>query len=448
MANILVIDDEKKMVYLVEKALTESGHTVTALSDPRVALEALAEKSFDIVVTDLSMPDIGGLEVLERAKNKGDVEVVMMTAYGTVEGAVDAMKKGAADYILKPFAMEELVGLCQRLAEKQKLSALSRMYSGDLKSIFCDRFIGKSRAAKNMLELIAKVAPTDTTVLLTGKSGTGKELAANLVHENSSRKSQPFVAVNCAALTETLLESELFGHEKGAFTGAVARKRGRFELADQGTIFLDEIGETSSALQAKLLRVLEERQFVRVGGVDAVKTDVRVIAATNKDLKKEIAEGHFREDLFFRINVFPVAIPTLAERREDIEELTKYFLKKKKYPHITLSGEVIALLRAYQWPGNIRELKNILERAMILAAGEPIELEHIGIEDETETMPLETPTTGNSPGKIQAGGLENVERDMIKTALEQAGGNKTEAAKLLKITRRRLYSRMKYHGIQ
>ncbi len=447
MANVLVIDDEKKMAYLVEKALAESGFTVTALSDPHKALEALEKGSFDIVVTDLSMPDVSGLDILEKAKSRGDIDVVVMTAYGTVKSAVSAMKKGAADYILKPFAMEELVNLCGRLAERQKLTALSRMYSGDLKNVSCDRFIGKSPAAKTMLDMIAKVAPTDTTVLLTGKSGTGKELAANLIHENSGRRENPFIAVNCAALTETLLESELFGHEKGAFTGAIARKRGRFELADGGTIFLDEIGETSPALQAKLLRILEERQFVRVGGVDTVKSDVRVITATNKDLKNEITEGRFREDLFFRLNVFPIAIPTLAERRDDIKELAKYFLVNNKYPQVTLSDEVVDLLRSYQWPGNIRELKNILERATILAAGGPIELEHIGIEDETETAPLETTTEQDRKSATTSGGLENAERDMIETALKQAGGNKTEAAKLLKITRRRLYSRMKYHGI-
>lgn len=447
MANVLVIDDEKKMAYLVEKALIERGFTVTALSDPPKALEALEKGSFDIVVTDLSMPDISGLDILEKAKSRGDIDVVMMTAYGTVESAVNAMKKGAADYILKPFAMEELINLCERLAERQRLTALSRMYSGDLKNVSYDRFIGKSPAAKAMLDMIAKVAPTDTTVLLTGKSGTGKELAANLIHENSGRREKPFIAINCAALTETLLESELFGHEKGAFTGAVARKRGRFELADRGTIFLDEIGETSPALQVKLLRVLEERQFVRVGGVDLVKTDVRVIAATNRELKKAISEKRFREDLYFRLNVFPIVIPTLAERREDIKDLAEYFLASKQYPRATLSDEVVDLLQSYPWPGNIRELKNILERATILAAGRSIELEHIGIEDETETAPLVPATPQEQAIATPSGGLENAERDMIEAALKQAGGNKTEAAKLLKITRRRLYSRMKYHGI-
>jgi two-component system NtrC family response regulator len=442
MANILIIDDEPKMGYLVEKSLTDEGFSAMAVSDPSEGLRLISERSFDIVVTDLSMPEISGLEVLEAARKKGDVDVVIMTAYGAVETAVEAMKKGAADYILKPFSMDILIALCRKLADRQKLEALSGMLSRDIRQISYDKFIGDSPAAKTLLNLISKVAPTDTTVLLTGKSGTGKELAANLIHENSRRHNKPFIAVNCAALTETLLESELFGHEKGSFTGAVARKRGRFELADGGTIFLDEIGEMSPSLQAKLLRVLEEKQFVRVGGVDPVKTDVRVIAATNRNLKEEIAKGGFREDLYFRLNVFPIEMPSLARRREDIGQLAGYFLEKQGYTHPALSGEVIAMLSNYSWPGNIRELKNILERAMILAGGEPIEPEHIGLEDETETAPLEM---NGEPG---AAGLESAEKQMILDALKNAGGNKTEAAKLLKITRRRLYSRMKYHDIK
>ncbi|SYZ72136.1 Transcriptional regulatory protein ZraR [Candidatus Zixiibacteriota bacterium] len=444
MSRILVIDDEPKMTYLVGDALREAGFDVTTINNSGEAIRLMEGHSFDIIVSDLAMPEISGLEILEKARQKGDVEVILMTAYGTVETAVAAMKAGAADYIIKPFPMDELVLLCRNLSERQKLTALSTLLTKEIKDISYDKFIGRSPAAHDMLDLIAKVAVTDTTVLLTGKSGTGKELAAHLVHENSPRKDKPFIPVNCAALTETLLESELFGHEKGAFTGAVARKRGRFELADGGTIFLDEIGETSPALQAKLLRVLEERQFVRVGGVDNVKTDVRVIAATNKNLKEEIAKGKFREDLYYRLNVFPIQVPSLAERRDDIALLAEYFLSKKQYRHGHLSSEIVNILKSYQWPGNIRELKNILERAMILAAGEPLEMEHIGIDDETETAPLEM----EKPGDLPASGLETAEKEMIEKALKNSGGNKTEAAKMLKITRRRLYSRMKFHGIR
>lgn len=442
MAHVLVVDDEPKMALLVENALKEAGFEVTALSNPENAAGLIENHSFDIIVTDLSMPGVSGLDILEQARTKGGIEVVMMTAYGTVETAVEAMKQGAADYLQKPFPMDELIILCRKLAEKQKLSDLSELLARDLKTLSYDQFIGRSRPAAQMMDMIAKVAPTDTTVLLVGKSGTGKELAAHLIHENSPRKDKPFIPVNCAALTETLLESELFGHEKGSFTGAVARKRGRFELADGGTIFLDEIGETSPALQAKLLRVLEERQFVRVGGVDNVRVDVRVVAATNRDIKADIGRGSFREDLFFRLNVFPINIPTLAQRRDDIPELADYLLNKKQYAQPALSSEVLALLKEYHWPGNVRELKNILERAMILAAGAPIEIEHIGIDDETETAPLELGSE-----KAASGGLENAEKKMIEKALKESGGNKTEAAKLLKITRRRLYSRMKFHNI-
>jgi two-component system NtrC family response regulator len=443
MANILVIDDEKKMTFLIEGALIEEGHQVTSVNSPREALELIEKHSYDIIITDLSMPNVTGLDILEKAKQKDGSEVILMTAYGSVETAVQAMKNGAADYIQKPFPMDELVLICRRLEEKQNLAGLTDMLAGDLKNLAYDQFIGQSRPAKDMLDMIAKVAATDTTVLLVGKSGTGKELAAHLVHENSPRKKKPFIPVNCAALTETLLESELFGHEKGAFTGAVSQKRGRFELANGGTIFLDEIGETSAALQTKLLRVLEEKQFVRVGGVDNVKVDVRVVAATNRNLKEEISKGNFREDLYFRLNVFPIKIPSLAERQDDIPGLAEYFLKRKQYRNAHLSEEIINLLKSYSWPGNIRELKNILERAMILAGGEKIDIEHIGIEDETETAPIEA---GSGP---QAGsGLQEAEKEMILEALDKAEGNKTEAAKLLKITRRRLYSRMKYHNIK
>jgi two-component system response regulator AtoC len=443
MANILVIDDESKMTYLVEGALVEAGFAVMTTNSPGEAIKLIEQHSYDIIITDLTMPDISGIDILEKAKQKGDSEVVLMTAYGTVETAVEAMKKGAADYIMKPFPMDELVIICRKLEQRLKLRGLSSLLADDLKTALYDKFIGKSSAAKEMLGLITKVAPTEATVLLTGKSGTGKELAAHLVHENSPRREQPFIPVNCAALTETLLESELFGHEKGAFTGADRRKLGRFELAEGGTIFLDEIGETSPALQAKLLRVLEERQLVRVGGIDNVEVDVRVIAATNKNLKDEISKGKFREDLYFRLNVFPIKIPTLAERADDIPELAEYFLSQRQYQDRKLSPEIIELLKSYDWPGNIRELKNIMERAIILAGGGKIEIEHIGIEDETETAPL-----ARAEGANVKGGLEETEKEMILEALEKSGGNKTDAAKLLKITRRRLYSRMKYHDIK
>ncbi len=445
MAHILVVDDEPKMTSLICGTLEDAGHNVTTTTDPKEALALIEKHSFDVVITDLSMPEVSGMTILEKALEKEGTEVIMMTAYGTAETAVAAMKKGAADYLLKPFSLEELELLVKKLVEKQRLASLSGHYRQVIQESAFDTFIGNSPAARKLKDLLAKVAPTDATVLLTGKSGTGKEVAARMIHELSPRKDFPFIAINCAALTETLLESELFGHEKGAFTGAVSRKRGRFELAEKGTIFLDEIGEMSPALQSKLLRVLEERKLVRVGGIDVIDIDVRVIAATNKNLKEEITKNNFREDLYYRLNVFPIQMPTLSERKEDIADLAAYFLKKLNYPQPELSEEVKEILLDYSWPGNIRELRNVIERAAILAGGKPLTVDDFALErEDTQAAPI---TTGIS-AVDGAGGLESAEKQMILEALEKANGNKTEAAKLLKITRRRLYSRMKVLGIK
>jgi len=441
MANILVIDDEPKMTSLICGSLEDLGHRVTTTTRPAEALRLIEAHSFDIVITDLSMPEISGMDVLDRARKRGGAEVIIITAYGTVQSAVTAMKKGAADYLLKPFSLDELELVIGRLVERQKLKSLSDHFQEELRGRVGRAFIGTSPSVERVREMVAKVAVTDATVLITGKSGTGKEVVARLVHEQSPRAEQPFIAINCAALTETLLESELFGHERGAFTGAVERKRGRFELARGGSIFLDEIGEMTPALQTKLLRVLEERQLVRVGGVDTIDIDVRVIAATNRDLKAAIGDGRFREDLYFRINVFPIPMPTLAERREDIAPLAEHFLAEKGYPHQSLPGEIRDLLVAYEWPGNIRELRNAIERAVILAGGEPLSVVDFALEVDDGPILSEGEVTPES-------GLESAEKRMILDALKRADGNKTEAARLLKISRRRLYSRMKVHEIQ
>lgn len=443
MARILVVDDEPRMTSLLCGELEDAGHNVTTTTKPAEALVLIDKHSFDIVITDLAMPEISGMVVLDKALEKPGTEVIMMTAYGTVENAVVAMKKGAADYLVKPFALDELTLLVGKLVDRQRLASLSQHYQAIERERLADSFIGASPAAQKVKRLIEQVAPTEATVLLTGKSGTGKELAARMVHDLSPRRDHPFIAVNCAAITETLLESELFGHEKGAFTGAQARKRGRFELAEGGTIFLDEIGEMSAGMQSKLLRVLEERKLVRVGGVDTVGVNVRVVAATNRVLKDEIRNGTFREDLYFRLNVFPVPMPSLAERGDDVVSLAEYFLKRQRYPHSTLEEPVKDLLRTYDWPGNIRELRNVLERATILASGEPLSLEDFDLEAEDAPIVLRAP---GAP--TPAAGLEATEREMILSALEQVDGNKTEAARLLKITRRRLYSRMKAHNIR
>jgi DNA-binding NtrC family response regulator len=442
MASILVVDDEPKMTSLICGHLEDARHRVTTTTSPAEALQLIDKHSFDIVVTDLSMPEISGMVVLDAGLKKEGTEVIMMTAYGTVETAVEAMKKGAADYLVKPFSLDELQMVINRLLEKQKLKSLTSHYRTALDIRAYGKFIGSASATEQTKRMIAQVAATDTTVLLTGGSGTGKELAARMVHDLSPRKDQPFIAVNCAALTETLLESELFGHEKGAFTGAVGRKRGRFELADGGTILLDEIAETSPGMQSKLLRVLEERNLVRVGGVDLIDVDVRVVAATNQSLKQEMQNGNFREDLFYRLNVFPIRMPSLVERKDDIVGLSRYFLEQLGYPHTDLAAEVKDLFMRYDWPGNIRELKNVLERAVILSGGEPLTVDEFSL--EIDDRPL---VAGNSAGAVASSGLESAEKQMILDALEKAGGNKTEAARLLKITRRRLYSRMKAHGI-
>lgn len=441
MAKILVVDDEPKMTSLICGTLEDEGHRVTTTVKPREALELIDKHSFDIIVTDLSMPEVDGMQILERALARGNTEVIMMTAYATAQTAVEAMKKGAADYLVKPFALDELSLLVKKLSEKQKLASLADHFQAVEKSSASSEFIGSSPAAERVKKLIRQVAVTEATVLLTGKSGTGKELAARMIHDLSPRRDHPFIAVNSAALTETLLESELFGHEKGAFTGAVARKRGRFELAEKGTIFLDEIGEMSPGMQSKLLRVLEERQVVRVGGVDSIDVDVRVVVATNRDLKEEIKRGNFREDLYFRLNVFPIDLPLLAERGDDVLALAEFFLKALRFPHPELDKDVRQLLLAYDWPGNVRELKNVLERAVILSGGEPLTVDDFAI--EIDDQPLVAANQGGGPG----GGLEKAEKDMILAALSRARGNKTEAARMLKISRRRLYSRMKVHGI-
>lgn len=439
MANILVVDDEPKMTSLICGELEDHSHQVTTTVNPAKALELIQKHSYDIVITDLSMPEISGMKILEKALEKENTAVIMMTAFGSIENAVEAMKKGASDYILKPFSLEELILLVNQILKKQQTESLSKHYQQEISKQTGSLYIGNSPVAEKVKQLITKVAPSDATVLLTGRSGTGKEVAARMLHNLSKRSDKPFIAVNCSALTESLLESEIFGHEKGSFTGAVAQKRGRFELANTGTIFLDEIGEMSTGLQSKLLRLLEEKTFVRVGGVDNIAIDVRVIAATNRDLKKEIENGRFREDLYFRLNVFPIEMPTLSERKDDLKNLAEFFIRSNNYPDQKLSSDVLNLLQQYDWPGNVRELRNVLERAMILAGGEILTIADFSLDVEDKLL---------DSNSVNQSGLENTEKKLILDALEKTKNNKTEAAKLLKITRRRLYSRMKIHNIK
>jgi two-component system, NtrC family, response regulator AtoC len=442
MSRILVIDDEPKMTVLITASLVEAGHAVDTAGTGKEAMEKLSGPEYDLVVSDIRLPAPDGMEILKwLSAHRPETIVIMMTAFGEVKTAVEAMKAGADDYLIKPFPLDELLLQVRRLLERRRTEQLKDLREKDFESLAYDEFIGASPAAAALMDLVGKVAATDTTVLIAGESGSGKELVARMVHHFSSRRDRPFIPVNCAALTETLLESELFGHEKGAFTGAAARKAGRFELADGGTIFLDEIGEMSPGLQAKLLRVLEERRLVRVGGVEMIPIDVRLITATNRNLKEMVKAGAFREDLYFRVNVFPLAVPPLRERLEDIPTLTKYFLQKMKFPYPDLDRDVVDRLQGYHWPGNIRELKNILERAVILAGREPIELDCIGLEDDDLV-------DGRSVSLVAGKSLGDAEKQMILDALKRSDGNKTEAAKLLGITRRRLYSRMKIHGLE
>lgn len=436
MAKILVVDDESKMATLVASALEDAGYKCASVDTGAGALEKLQEAEFDMVITDMKMDPPDGLEILKQVKSgHPDTGVILMTAFATAESAVSAMKAGAYDYLIKPFSLDEMVILVNRYFESRHSQQLSEKLQSDYESLAVGEFVGKSEPVAKLFGLIDKVAKRDATVLLLGESGTGKELVANTIHKRSSRSTGPFIALNCAALSETLLESELFGHEKGSFTGAIKRKPGRFELAQGGTLFLDEIGEISPALQVKLLRVLELGQFVRVGGTEELVSDARIVAATNRDLKAEMEHRSFREDLYFRLSVFPIKIPPLRERKDDIPALADYFLKKLGYRHGTLGDSCLRLLKAYPFPGNVRELKNVIERAFILADGDPLTPDLLDIDPVEEVV--------DSSGE----GLTDMERKAIVDALNRSGGKKTQAAELLKITRRKLYSRMKIYDI-
>ncbi|HDS00537.1 MAG TPA: sigma-54-dependent Fis family transcriptional regulator [candidate division Zixibacteria bacterium] len=442
MAKILIVDDEEKMTHLVSGELEDNGYRCDIANSGQAALEKFRSNIYDIVITDLRMDPPDGLALLRKIKaENSQTEVIIMTAYATASTAVEAMKSGAYDYIIKPFSLDELVLKVEKILDEKRRSDRLEQLEEDLKSRSYDTFIGESKPVKRLFELVEKVSRTDANVLLLGKSGTGKELVANMIHSSSPRRERPFVAVNCAALTETLLESELFGHEKGAFTGAIKRKPGRFELAEGGTLFLDEIGEMSGQLQAKLLRALEERKITRVGGTEEIDIDVRVISATNRDLEADMEGGEFREDLYFRLNVFPIRIPSLSERVDDIPLLANYFARKSGYGHGDLAPEVLDLLKEYNWRGNVRELKNIIERALILSDGDRIRPEHIAVGPAKQPERLHL--RAGSPEE----GLDEMEKAAVIDALQKARGNKTRAAEILKITRRMLYTRLKKYGL-
>ncbi len=443
----LLVDDEPRVTIILDGELSDAGFDVTATNSSVEAIELLQNKRFDVIITDLSMPEKSGLDVLKAARDSelnSEIGAIVITAHASIDSAVTAGQLGVAKYIEKPFKNDELVALAEQVSEYTRVARAQKDSPEEVQEEF--RIVaqgivfGSAPAAKRMNDLIRKVAPTDATALLTGPSGSGKEVAAQMVHALSKRAKKSFIAVNCAALAENLLESELFGHVKGAFTGATDLKRGRFELADGGTLFLDEIGETSPALQMKLLRVLEERKFSRVGAGEEITCDVRVITATNRDLQAEIRKGTFREDLFFRLNVFPIPIPSLAERKSDIPEFVNAFLLAHNRQPETINDEALNVLREYHWPGNIRELRNVIERAVILSSGEQITVEHLSVSA--------SPSNSDDSSEISSGaGLADAEREMIIKTLRNSGNNKTTAAQKLGITRRKLYSRMKILGI-
>lgn len=438
--RILVVDDEPKMVRVIIDTLDEAGYSVRGATSGRQAMTFLTHEPVHVVITDLKMEGMDGLALLREVKKlRRETEVIIMTAYATIDTAIAAMKQGAQDYVIKPFALDELTDKVNNIAEY----VISEMLPAPTESGFDPTIIGDAPVMRQAVELAEKVAGAEATVLLLGESGTGKELFARRIHARSPRSKGSFVAINCASIPETLLESELFGFERGAFTGADKAKQGLFEMANQGSLFLDEIGEMPVSLQAKLLRVIQERVVQRVGSMRPTPIDVRLIAATNRNLREDIASGKFREDLFFRISVFPIEIPPLRNRPEDIPALAEHFISHRSTRPVHVDPQVFTLLQRYRWPGNVRELENAIERALILlGAATTITLEHflLPMSDETQAPSIMSQTASS-------GSLHEMERDMLLKALEKANWNKTRAAAILGITRRAIYSRMQKHGL-
>ena len=439
--SILVVDDDPMIRSFLSTILKEEGHRVEEAESGRSGLAKFQAAEFDLVVTDLRMPDLSGLDLIrEGRKLRPESRWVIITAYGSIGNAVEAMKVGASDYLTKPFGSpEELRHVIRRVLKEADQERRLSLLAEELGRQYPPAeliFLGKAMAP--VRRLVEEVAPTPATVLVTGPSGTGKELVARLIHQWSPRRDGPFVGVHCGALAETLLESELFGHERGAFTGATAMRKGRFELADGGTLFLDEIGDVSPAIQVKLLRVLQEKQFERVGGTRTLTVDVRIISATHRDLRAAVAEGRFREDLYYRLSVFPIELPPLKERGDAILPLAEYFAAKfgaafgKRVP--SLSEDAKSALVSYGWPGNIRELQNVIERAVILSAG-TIEASQLNLDSEPDRR-------GAAEGL-----LKSSERELIRKTLEESGGNRRKAAEVLGISLRTLQYRIKEFGL-
>jgi nitrogen regulation protein NR(I) len=461
--QILVVDDEPNLRRVLSAQLGRDGYEVQTAEDGEEALGILREHHIDLVISDLRMPKVDGMQLLKRALEMDDaLPVVIITAHGTVDTAVEALKTGAFDYITKPFDQNEVRTVVRKALKTRDLSAseATRAEPAEIRE-YRYGIIGKSPVIQELYSVLERVADTPTTVLISGESGTGKELVARALHENSSRCNRPFIKVNCAAIPRELVESELFGYERGAFTGAVASKVGRFELANGGTLFLDEIGSIPIEMQVKLLRALQESEFERVGGVKTLQVDVRVVAATNSDLRREIAAGTFRDDLFYRLNVVPIQLPSLRERSSDIPLLVEHFVAKfnarLKKSVAGMEPEAERLLMAYPWPGNIRELENVIERAVLFCDGPRLRISDLPpeIRDEPGSS-RRSPSQPTIPDRQSSDGLKEqvkaamsrLERELIVKALDQTGGNVTRAARLLKISRKGLQLKMKELGLR
>ncbi len=451
--TVLVVDDVPDIRTTMSEILKYKGFAVDQATDGQEAIELINTRFYDIVLTDIAMPRKNGMEVLKYIKNNSpDTICIMITGFGSIEGAVEALRMGAFDYLSKPIKPSEVVVIIEKALEVRDLKRENKSLREELQNRYSyDRIVGQSESIKKVFKLVDKVAHTDSTVLITGESGTGKELIAHAIHYASGRKTKPFVPINCAAIPEELLESELFGHEKGAFTHAIRTRIGRFELANKGTIFLDEIGEMSPSLQVKLLRVLQERCFERVGGVKTINVDIRVVAATNIDLEEAVNKGTFREDLYYRLNVIPIHLPPLRERKGDIPLLVNHFLKKfsKGTDVKSIDENALMMLEAYDWPGNVRELENIVERLVILANGPTITIADIPETILRKSGHVPIPKSSEPPAILPEEGLslseavEQFEKTLILQALERTNGVKNRAAKLLKMNRTTLIEKMK-----
>jgi two-component system NtrC family response regulator len=451
--HLLVIDDEKNYLLVLQTLLEDEGYAVTAVSDPETALAFLNESEVDVVVTDMKMPKVSGREVLQRVKkNWSHIPVLIMTAFGSIESAVEVMKYGAFDYITKPFSNDELLLSIHNAAELSRTHRQYRLLLESMEERYgVHQIVGRSQAIRDVLVMIDRVAPSRSTLLITGESGTGKELVARAIHYISPRKDKPFISVNCMALNAGVLESELFGHEKGSFTGAVAMRRGRFEQADGGTLFLDEIAELTQDLQVKLLRVLQERRFERVGGSEGVEVDIRVVAATNKNLAALVEQGAFRDDLYYRLNVVQIPLPPLRERREDIFPLVAHFMEKvtaeNNMSQKTFSAEALNYLVGYEWPGNIRQLENVVESCMVLVPGAVIEVDNLPPEIRDEEAQFKSAVDLLPVQLDLADTLEKIEAALIRRALVRSELVQVKAAECLGISKSLLQYKLKKYGI-